>query len=52
MVNVMMRMARRGASVAVTIKSRGQPYASHVVGIISKEHIADLVTESIRPYAE
>jgi chloride channel protein, CIC family len=52
MFNVMMRMARRGASVAVTIKSRGQPYASHVVGIISKEHIADLVTESIRPYAE
>jgi CBS domain containing-hemolysin-like protein len=52
MVNVMTRMARRGASIAVVVKGRSRPYASHVIGIISKEHIADWVTESIRPYAE
>jgi chloride channel protein, CIC family len=48
--NVMTRMARRGASMAVVIKGRGRPYASHVIGIISKDHIADSVAESIRPY--
>jgi CIC family chloride channel protein len=48
--NVMTRLARRGASMAVVIKGRGRPYASHVIGIISKDHIADSVAERIRPY--
>ena len=34
--NIMTRMARRGASIAVVIKGRGRPYASHVTGIISR----------------
>jgi chloride channel protein, CIC family len=50
MLNVITRMARRGASTAVVvIKGRSRPYAPHVIGIISKEKIADLVAESIRP---
>jgi hypothetical protein len=32
----MTRMARRGASIAVVVKGRGRPYASHVTGIISR----------------
>ena len=28
--NIMTRMARRGASIAVVVKGRGRPYASHV----------------------
>ena len=34
--NIMTRMARRGASIAVVVKGRGRPYASHVTGIISR----------------
>jgi hypothetical protein len=32
----------------VKAKSRGRP--SEIVGIISKEHIADSVADSIRPF--
>jgi CIC family chloride channel protein len=48
--NVITRMARRGANIAIVIKGHGRPYASRVVGIISKEHIADYVAASIGPY--
>jgi CIC family chloride channel protein len=48
--DVITRMARRGASMAIVTKGRGRPRASDVVGIISKEHIADSVAESIKPY--
>jgi hypothetical protein len=34
--DIMTRMARRGASIAVVVKGRGRPYASHVTGIISR----------------
>ena len=34
--NIMTRMARRGASIAVVVKGRGRPYVSHVTGIISR----------------
>ena len=50
MFDVVQRMARRDAVMAVVVKdgSRGRP--SEIVGVISKEHIADSVAESIKPF--
>ena len=45
------RMARRDAYMAVVTKAKRRPRASDVVGVITKEHIADSVAESIKPYA-
>ncbi|MGA7804059.1 chloride channel protein [Bradyrhizobium sp.] len=49
--DVVRRMSRRGAAMAVvtTTNARGRP--SQIVGVISKEHIADSVSDSIRPFA-
>ena len=52
MFDVMQRMARHGASMAVVGDSRGRWRASQIIGIISKEHIADSVAESIKPFGE
>lgn len=49
--DVVNRMTRRGAAMAVVTKAKGRPRASDVVGIISQEHIADSVAESIKPYS-
>jgi CIC family chloride channel protein len=43
-------MSRRHASMAIVTKAPGRPRAADVVGIISKEHIADSVADSIKPY--
>lgn len=49
--DVVERMWRRGASMSIVTKGSGYtPRGQHVVGMISKEHIADSVAESIRPY--
>ncbi|HVZ53132.1 MAG TPA: chloride channel protein [Pseudolabrys sp.] len=48
--DIVNRMTRRGAYMAVVTKAKGRPRASDVVGVISKEHIADSVAESIKPY--
>ena len=48
--DVVTRMTRRDAAMAVVTRNVRRPHASDVVGIISKEHIADSVAESIRPY--
>jgi chloride channel protein, CIC family len=50
MFDVVQRMARRQASMAVVMKAHGRGRTSEVVGIISKEHIADSVAESIKPF--
>jgi CIC family chloride channel protein len=52
MFDVIRRMARRCAAMAVVTKGRGRPRAADVVGVISKEDIADAVAESIKPYGE
>ena len=52
MFDVIRRMTRRRAAMAVVTKGRGRPRAADVVGVISKEHIADAVAESIKPYGE
>jgi len=50
MFDVVQRMTRHDAVMAVVVKngSRGRP--SDVVGVVSKEHIADSVAESIKPF--
>jgi len=49
--DVVERMWRHGAAMAIVTKSSGHlPRGRHVIGMISKEHIADSVAESIRPY--
>jgi chloride channel protein, CIC family len=52
MFDVISRMTRRCADMVVVTKGRGRPRASDVVGVISKEDIADAVAESIKPYGE
>lgn len=49
--DVIQRMWRRRARMAVVVAGHGIPGARDVVGVISKEHIADSVEESTRPYA-
>jgi chloride channel protein, CIC family len=51
MFDVIQRFWRRKASMIVVVRGTGVPRASDVVGIITKEHIADSVADSVRPYA-
>ncbi len=49
--DVVERMWRRGATMAIVTKgSMRIPRGKDVVGMITKEHIADSVADSIRPY--
>ena len=50
--DVITRMAGHDASMAVVSRSKGRPRRGDVIGIISKEHIADSVAESIEPYGK
>jgi CIC family chloride channel protein len=47
---VIARMWRRGATMAVVVKQKGRPRADTVLGVITKEHIADAVASNIRLY--
>ncbi len=49
MFNVIHRFWRKNASMIVVIRGTGVPRAADVVGVITKEHIADSVAESVRP---
>lgn len=51
MFDVLHRFWRKGASMIVVVRGSGVPRASDVVGVITKEHIADSVAESVRSYA-
>jgi len=48
--DVVNRMTRHGAGMAVVTKDKRRPRAADVMGVISKEHIADSVADSIKPY--
>jgi chloride channel protein, CIC family len=50
MFDVVQRMARHNASMAVVIKGRGRGRPAEIIGVISKEHIADSVADSIKPF--
>jgi CIC family chloride channel protein len=51
MFDVISRMSRKDAAMVVVVRGKGMPRASNVAGLITKEHVADSVSESIRPYA-
>jgi len=51
MFNVIGRMWRRKATMAIVTESGGVPRADSVMGVISKEHVADSVADSIKAYA-
>ena len=48
--DVISRLWRRHAVMGVVVSGRGRPRRDNVVGIISKEHIADEVASSVRMY--
>jgi CIC family chloride channel protein len=49
--DIVQRMSRRGAAMAIVTKTGGRGRPSDIVGIIAKEHIADSVADSIKPFA-
>ena len=50
--DIVQRMARHNAGMAVVTKTGGRWRPSEIVGVITKEHVADSVAESIRPFGE
>jgi CIC family chloride channel protein len=52
MFNVIGRMWRKRAIMAVVVQAGERiPRTKNVAGLITKEHVADSVAESIKPYA-
>ena len=51
MFGVIGRIWHGGAMMAVVVRGNGAPSASDVLGVITKEHVADSVALSVRPYA-
>jgi CIC family chloride channel protein len=51
MFNVIGHMSRQNAAMVIVSRAAGLPRASDVAGLITKEHVADSVAESIGPYA-
>jgi CIC family chloride channel protein len=51
MYNVIGRMWRKKASMVVVVRGDGRPRADTITGVITKEHVADSVADSVRPYA-
>jgi CIC family chloride channel protein len=49
---VIRRMWRRNAIMAVVVRGRGIPRGSDVAGVITKEHVADSVADSVKAYPE
>jgi CIC family chloride channel protein len=48
--DVIARLSRHGAVMGVVVDGPGRPRADKVVGVITKEHIADEVASSVRMY--
>ncbi|MDE2135309.1 MAG: chloride channel protein [Alphaproteobacteria bacterium] len=51
MFGIIGRFWRRQASMIVVVRGKGVPHACDVVGVITKEHVADSVADSVRPYS-
>jgi CIC family chloride channel protein len=51
MFNVIGRMWRKNAMMTVVVRADGIPRPGNVIGLITKEHVADSVAQSIKPYA-
>jgi chloride channel protein, CIC family len=50
MFGVIGRMWQRGAMMVVVVRGNGEPSAPDVLAVITKEHVADSVALSVRPY--
>jgi CIC family chloride channel protein len=50
MFNVIGRMWRRHASTVIVVKNKSVPHEGDIVGVITKDHLADSVLASVRPY--
>jgi CIC family chloride channel protein len=48
--DVIDRMWRKRAFMAVVVKGTGIPHGEQVVGVITKEHVADSVASSMKIY--
>jgi CIC family chloride channel protein len=48
--DILQRMSRHNASMAVVTKTGGRWRPSEILGVISKEHVADSVADSIKPF--
>ncbi|HEY2482659.1 MAG TPA: chloride channel protein, partial [Caulobacteraceae bacterium] len=48
--DVIKRIWRKGAMMAVVVRGRAVPRGDDVVGVITKEHVADSVAESVQIY--
>ena len=48
--DVIRRMWRKDAIMAVVVRGHGVPHADDVAGVITKEHVADSVADSIKIY--
>ena len=48
--DVIARLGRRGAIMGIVVDCAGRPRAGNVIGVITKEHIADEVANSVRIY--
>ena len=49
-VDVIHRMWRRQASMALVVRGVGKPHAHDIVGVVTKEHVADSVAHSTKVY--
>lgn len=52
MFDVIARMRRKGATMALVIPRVGSPASARILGVISKEHIADSVADSVGLYPQ
>jgi hypothetical protein len=50
--DVIRRMWRRNAIMAVVVRRHGIPRAEDVAGVITKEHVADSVADSVSAYPQ
>jgi CIC family chloride channel protein len=50
MFDVIGRLARRHAAMAVVVRGRGRPTRDTVIGVITKEHVADSVFTAVEGY--
>jgi CIC family chloride channel protein len=48
--DVIRRMWRKDAIMAVVVKGKGIPHAADVAGVITKEHVADSVADSVKDF--
>lgn len=51
MVGVIGHMWKRGAMMVVVVRGNGEALACDVLGVITKEHVADSLALSAQPYA-